>query len=251
VGILKVNIVKFWFIGVVILVQVLPALGQNTRRNTRNFQKKPIPVDTVIKQPATAMLTMGHDCKKGITDILVEIAPTDTATIDPTWLYIYAIDEANEVQDTAQLSDTLHPYLISTITEIEKNNYRLYLDKPGKYFVRTATGNAYKPVLSKNSDTVSATFCSVIEFQSIFNRYEKRAYTPGPFINIQIQEFDIFDRMGNTAYHHKNNDISWDGNYPNHTPCPAGIYYYHCSYIDLTNDDGEKKSLSGMIELKD
>jgi hypothetical protein len=232
-------------------MQVLPVCAQNSRKNNRNSPKKPVLADTVIKLPAIATLTPGNNCKKGITDILVEINPTDTSTVNPTWLYVYLVNNPFDISDSATVADTIKPYIISTISEIEKNNFRLYLDKPGLYFVKTATGTAAKPIFSKNSDTVEALFCSLIEFPTVFNRHEKKTYTPGPFINIQIREFDIFDRAGNTAYHHTNNDINWGGNYPDNKPCPAGIYYYHCSYTDLTNDSGEKKSLSGMIELKD
>lgn len=245
--VIKFMQVRVWLFTLLLLV-TSTVMAQP--RNKGNKPKKPpvAVVDSVIKYPARIELTATGNCIKGTTEVSTELRVADS-TIIPDRVFLYRLPDTMQEPDTTMSDSVLFEKSYEYTSIINNKNVLLGL-LPGKYFAKTMTAKQGKTVFSVPSNVVEVSFCSRIEFAPIFDRAEQTLYAPGPFINVQIVEFDIFDRMGGTAYSHKNNDIVWDGNYPNKQPCTAGVYYFHCSYIDLSQNDGAAKSLSGMIELK-
>ncbi|MGV3596257.1 MAG: gliding motility-associated C-terminal domain-containing protein [Bacteroidota bacterium] len=237
----------------VLLFTLLLLITSTVMAQPRNKGSKPkkqpvIVTDSVIKYPSRIELTATGNCIKGTTEVITELRVADS-TITPDRVFLYRLPDTLKEIDTTVSDSALFEksYEYASITA---NKNMLYGLLPGRYYAKTMTAKQGKMVFSIPSNIVEVSFCSKIEFPPIFDKTVQTLYTPGPFINVQIVEFDIFDRMGGTAYSHKNNDIVWDGNYPNKQPCAAGVYYFHCSYIDLSQNDGAAKSLSGMIELK-
>jgi gliding motility-associated-like protein len=63
-------------------------------------------------------------------------------------------------------------------------------------------------------------------------------------IQIQLNEFSIFDRWGNKVFSTTNSSIGWDGN-SNGKDCPAGTYVYIIKGIA----NNKEKELKGTITL--
>lgn len=239
--------VRVWLFTLLLLV-ASTVLAQ-PRNKGGKLKKQPVTViDSVLKHPSKVELTATGNCVKGTTEITAELRLTDS-TVIPDRVFFYRLPDTLQEPDST-IPDSVLFEKSYEYNSIVGNKNVLYGLLPGRYYAKTMTAKQGKAVFSSPGNVVEVSFCSKIEFPPIFDRAEKTLYTPGPFINVQIIEFDIFDRMGETVYSRKNNDIIWDGNYPNKQSCVAGVYYFHCSYIDLSQNDGAAKSLSGMIELK-
>ncbi len=239
--------VRVWLFTLLLLVSGT-VLAQPRNKGNKPKKQPVTVIDSVIKYPSRIELTATGNCVKGTTEIFTELRITDS-TVIPDRVFLYRLPDTVQEPDSTIPDSVLFEksYEYNSIT-VNKNV--LYGLLPGKYYAKTMTAKQGKFIYSRPSNAVEVSFCSKIEFPPVFDRALQTLYAPGPFINVQIVEFDIFDRMGGTAYSHKNNDIVWDGNYPNKQPCATGVYYFNCSYIDLSQNDGTTKTLSGMIELK-
>lgn len=201
---------------------------------------------------ATPLLTLITDCSKGIHSLQILLPAPDSLTTPPQYIQLYSdvdTEPANDsVLDASHITDTIELVQTYTIKDIEKTEGRLYPETEGVYYIRTAIRKADKWEFSLYTPPVRLHYCSIVNFPSIFELSKNKAYTP-TLINIQVVEFYIFDRVGETVYTHKNNNINWNGKYPSGSECAEGIYYFHCEYIDIANE-GKNQSVSGMIDLK-
>lgn len=225
---------------------LLFGIAANAQRGTKHKDKKIAVPEAPKDSVATPKIEVYTNCKQGIYGILLSQPDADTLPL-PNFYSISKIPENFVGADT----NVQYKKIETTIENNASSGAPLLYFPPssGKYVAKAVLFKNSKNVYSGWSDTVTIMFCSKLEFPDFFNREIEKTYRPPSLINIQIVAFDIFDRKGNPVYTHKNNDINWDGNYPDKQICPTGVYYYHCEYIDLAAD-GEKKSLSGMIELK-
>jgi len=220
------------------VLQGANAFAQPARKSKKHSEY----TDTVKLAPATLTVTGG--CLNGVSEIILTLDTADTL-ITPQWIYIYLTPMGTDV---ASLSfDSSHLYGIVNYTDIQRNKNRVLIGTQGTLYVRTAVKG---PVFSAASNTINVAHCSSIEFPALFDRTLKKGYTAENMVNVQVLEFDIFDRVGNPVYSSRTNDINWDGNYPDKRPAASGVYYYNCIYIELASGNQQKKTAAGMIELK-
>jgi gliding motility-associated-like protein len=59
-------------------------------------------------------------------------------------------------------------------------------------------------------------------------------------INIQVIEFEIFNRWGELVFYSTDTEFDWDGTY-NGKDCPDGTYVYRIRYNSITNRKEEVK----------
>jgi hypothetical protein len=206
--------------------------------------KTNIIADTI---PLTApILSIVGGCEKGINLIEVDIDEEDTSNTFNTFILNKHLINSNPLDS---LKDTVVALKVFTFDELQKRDFIIQPDKEGIYSlkVKQKKGDVLKE--SPLSKMLTVHYCSALELYNFFDKSKVQAYTPKKLFNIQVLEFNVFDRIGETVYLHKNNNIFWEGNYINGQNCPNGIYYYHCEYLDIA-DGNKKKSQSGMIELK-
>lgn len=201
-------------------------------------------IDTFSLEKPT--ITINSNCVFGFTTIKVETDSDDTL-LAAKKVNLYKLAENIAADDS--ITDTLSLVRTFTMPELEKNGYIIHTNANGKFAIETILNREGNIFTSPLSSFISVSYCSIIEFGSVFDKISSDNYKPKRLVNIQIKEFTIFDRIGETVYTHDNNTIQWDGTNLNGIECANGVYYYHCEYIDMANN-GEKKSLSGMIELK-
>jgi hypothetical protein len=235
---LKTRFLKIVFVSFIFL-KGMSAFSQPARHSKKDVFHK----DTV-KKPAPALLMVTGDCLNGISEIILTLDSADTLAT-PQWVYVYLAPMGADI--TSLPYDSAHQYGVVNYADVLRNNNRLIINREGTLYVRTAVKG---PVFSTQSNTVNVTSCSSIEFPSSFDRTRKKNYSPENMMNVQVVEFDIFDRIGNPVYSSKNNDINWDGTYPDKRPAASGVYYYNCIYIDIASDSQQRKTAAGMIELK-
>lgn len=221
------------------LLQGADAFSQPGRKPKKNVDH----IDTV-KKPAPARLMLTGQCLNGVSEVILTLDTADTLAT-PQSVYIYLTPAGTDVASLTL--DSTHLYGIIEYPDIQRNNNRLLLGAQGTLYVKTAVKGR---VFSTGSNIINVTQCSSIEFPSLFDRSQKKIYSPQNMVNVQVLEFDIFDRIGNPVYSSKNNDINWDGTYPDKRPAISGVYYYNCIYLDLTTANQQKKTSAGMIELK-
>lgn len=205
--------------------------------------KTKIATDT-IPLPIPEVSIVG-DCNFGISLIEIIIDEEDSTLSSKTFT-LYKHNTATTPLDS--LTDTIVEISTCDFEELQKRNFQIKPTKEGVYSIKVKQrkGGIFKE--SQPSKKLAISYCSAIEFFNTFDKSKVQAYTFKKLFNIQVIEFSIFDRIGETVYLYKNNNISWDGNYNSGQICPNGIYYYHCEYIDIA-DESKKKSQSGMIEL--
>ncbi len=198
---------------------------------------------TIIAAPK---VTVNSDCKYGIATLSL-----DTTLLDSSQkikkISLYRRREDVDFSDT--LADTLAKVKVLTLKELEQLNNTIIPENEGTYTLQYLVEVNENLKTSPFSKFVTLLHCSIIRFNSVFNQAQETSFTPLKLVNIQIIEFSIFDRVGETVYTHNNNTISWNGKYPNGRECSNGVYYYYCKYKDIAENSAEK-SLSGMIELK-
>ncbi len=191
-------------------------------------------------------ISVNNTCTYGIATIAVNINKKDSSqSIQKINLY----KKRENINPTDTAADTLIIVNVFSLKELEKQNYIIIPKQQGEYAVRFLV--EAKEIIRRSplSQFVTLLHCSSIVFNDFFDKEKTANYTPQKLVNIQITEFIIFDRTGETVYTHNNNTVLWNGTYPNEQQCPNGIYYYHCKYIDMAQNSS-KKSLSGMVELK-
>ncbi|UTW62922.1 gliding motility-associated C-terminal domain-containing protein [bacterium SCSIO 12741] len=59
----------------------------------------------------------------------------------------------------------------------------------------------------------------------------------------------IYDRWGQLVFTGHELEAAWDGNHPNGTKCPAGVYTYVIQYAGLKDNFGYEQSETGIIYL--
>lgn len=209
--------------------------------NKKRSNKPELPKDSL----ASTVLSHINDCQKGITGLKIEFLQDDTLT-PPQYIQLYKF--IDEVEENDSTYDTIELVRIYPIQEIQKQQGVLYTETKGRFAVRAAIKKDERWVRSILSNSITISYCSIINFPPVYNKNTSPKYIP-TLTNVQVVEFNIFDRVGETVYTHKNNDISWNGKYPNGNECASGIYYFHCEYIDVANE-GKQQSISGMIDLK-
>ncbi len=201
---------------------------------------------------ATPTLSLISDCTKGIYSLQILLPIPDSLTTPPQYIQLYSNVDIDEVKDTTadvnHITDTIELVHNYTIKDIEKTEGRLYPETEGVYYIRTAIRKADKWEFSLFTPPIRLQYCSIVDFPPVYNKNTIPKYIP-TLTNVQVIEFYIFDRVGETVYTHKNNDINWNGKYPNGNECATGIYYFHCEYIDIANGS-QQQSISGMIDLK-
>jgi gliding motility-associated-like protein len=70
------------------------------------------------------------------------------------------------------------------------------------------------------------------------NRFNNTFYAKS--INIQVIEFEIFNRWGELVFYSTDTEFDWDGTY-NGKDCPDGTYVYRIRYNSITNRKEEVK----------
>lgn len=224
---------------------LLSCLATQAQRGTKPKDKKPIVQEEPKDSVSPPLIQVYPNCQSGLYGMMIS-RPVNDTLMAPQYFFIYLLEGDAHTTDSNGYRETR--IKLENPATVD-NPYLFFPKNKGKYVAKAAIQRNSKTVYSLWSDTVTISFCSKLEFPDVYDRSSEKTYHPPHLINIQIVAFDIFDRIGNPVYSHKSNDINWDGNYTDKQKCPAGVYYYHCEYIDLAAD-GEKKSLSGMIELK-
>jgi gliding motility-associated-like protein len=189
---------------------------------------------------------VNNDCRFGIATLSLDTALSDSAQKIKK-ISLYKKRENIDFSDT--LADTLTKVKVLTLKDLEQADNIIIPENEGTYTIQYLIEVNEKLKPSPFSKFVTLLHCSIIKFNSVFNKAQETSFTPSKLVNIQITEFSIFDRVGETVYTHNNNTVSWNGKYLNGKECPNGVYYYYCKYKDIAENSAEK-SLSGMIELK-
>lgn len=199
----------------------------------------------------TPEISVSNNCSLGITSLSINLNldEADTNFKSKTVSLLKLKKSATLLDSISNPKDTIELIGIYSIDDLEKREYTLQPQKEGKYILKVQEQTNDTLRLSNYSNIANVSYCSALEFSNVFDISETGVYTPKKIFNVQVIEFSIFDRVGSTVYTHTNNSITWNGNYPDGQKCPNGIYYYHCEFVDVTNNK-VKKSKSGMIELK-
>lgn len=232
--------VKRLFITTILLCFCLVLQAQHPSKQRHN--NKPIASKDSL---SSVQLLNINECQKGITGIQIEFLKDDTLT-QPQYLQLFKFND--EIDENDSTRDTISLVKIYPIQEIQKTQGVLYTETSGRFAICAAIKKDDRWVRSILSNSITIGYCSIINFPPVYNKNTSPKYIP-TLTNIQVLEFYIFDRVGETVYTHKNNDISWNGKYPNGNECATGIYYFHCEYIDIANGS-KQQSISGMIDLK-
>lgn len=231
--------VKFRAILCLGILLILSSSGFSQQLNKNILSSDTIP----LKAPSVSIV---NGCEYGISLIEVLVDTADS-TLAKTTFTLYKYIEDINLPDS--LADTIRVIKSFTFKDLEENDFLIKPEKEGLYSLKAKqkTEDIFKESL--HSKKIFVSYCSSVEFYNNYTKAKNKNYVPKKLFNVQVIEFSIFDRIGKTVYLHKNNNISWNGSYLNGQDCPNGIYYFHCEYIDVA-DNNKKKSQSGMIELK-
>lgn len=202
-----------------------------------------LPADSIVLNAPE--VTINNNCKLGTTSLIVTLSEDTNYRFSHVNLYKLRED----ISPIDSIADTLALIKKVRAEDLLKQGFEIIPQSEGYYTVKAIYQNETEKLESEFSVFARVTQCSELLFKSDFDKLKENYFTPSKLVNIQIKEFNIFDRVGATVYSHQNNDIAWKGTFQNGQKCPNGIYYYHCEYLDISKN-GEKKTLSGMIELK-
>ncbi|MFN4122610.1 MAG: gliding motility-associated C-terminal domain-containing protein [Flavobacteriales bacterium] len=77
------------------------------------------------------------------------------------------------------------------------------------------------------------------------------SFRPFPYRYIESINIQIFNRWGQLMFETNNPEIGWNGQAPDGTLCPDGVYFYICEVNEIRLEGIKKRVLKGNIQIID